>query len=433
MRRELLIPYALDLERDGRISADEIATIMSDARSTVRLQATASADTISRKALRFSCPACGQKLYPHAPTAKHGRHYWTHLRGGADECPLERKRKLTPDQISARIFHGRQEGDAHKDLVRLLAGLAESDASVEGVELGAYEAPTDAMRDEFPYGRFPDVKFNCNGNRVVLEAQLATITLHGINGRRAFYDRSGACLLWVMRNFDPRGPMRASVRDIVADQSGSLFSLDSDIVALSRGDGVFRLRVWTFLGAGHAEPWEASVVTIAEAASLARPVRWSDDFKRRWIEEYKGSSYGGPGKIDPFGMLNELAARAKLPPFERSSSGECMLALVRLLISLEAGFVTGSGHPQLISIANNFNNNGGYRAASLVRMAIERWQPRLLARTSMQNALARAKDELRTSGVAEWGRLSPIGLMRDALFPDWDLSKPEQASSSRSG
>jgi hypothetical protein len=429
MRRELLIPYALDLERDVRISADDIAVIMSDPRSTIRLQATASSDTKSRKALRFGCPACGQKLYPHAPTTKNGRHYWTHLPGGADECPLERKRKLTPDQINARIFRGRQEGDAHKDLVRLLAELAERDASVEGVELGAYEAPDDAMRSEFPFGRFPDLKFTCNGNRVVLEAQLATITLHGINGRRAFYDRSGACLLWVMRNFDPRVPMRASVRDIVADQSGCLFSLDRDLIIMSRDDGVFRLRTWSFVGEERDEPWEAGVVTIAEAAAMARPVRWSDEFKRRWIEAYKGASYVDLGRPDPFAMLAELAKKAGLPPFELDTQGECMLALVRLMISLEAGFVAGSGHPKLISLANSFDVNGGHRAVSLVRKAVERWQPELLAQPSMIRALARAEAKLKSTGDLKWGRRSPIGLMRDALFPDWDLGKPERQQS----
>lgn len=433
MRRELLIPYAIDRERDVRISADEIAAIMSDLRSTVRLQATASADTVARRAMRLSCPACNQRLYPHAPTVDGGRYYWTHSRGSADDCPLERKRRLTPDQISARIFRGRQEGDAHKDLVRLLAGLAERDASVEGVELGAYEAPTDAMRDEFSYGRFPDVKFICSGNRVVLEAQLATIALHGINGRRAFYDRSGACLLWVMRNFDPRGPMRASIRDIVADQGGCLFSLDSDIIAMSREDHVFRLRAWTFLGAEHLEPWEASVVTIAEAIALARPVRWADEFKRRWIEAYRGVSYGGLGRPDPFAMLAELTDRAGLPAFERDTQGECMLALVRLMISLEAGFVTGAGHPKLISLANSFDVNGGHRAGSLVRKAIERWHPELLGKASMVKALGRAADRLKISGESEWGRLSPIGRIRTVLFPDWDLDDPQGRKGAQNG
>ncbi len=69
--------------------------------------------------------------------------------------------------------------------------------------LGKYEPPADDMRAEFPYGRYPDVQFQIGRTTVILEAQLATITLHGINGRRAFYDRKGSKLLWVMRNFDP--------------------------------------------------------------------------------------------------------------------------------------------------------------------------------------------------------------------------------------
>ncbi len=58
---------------------------------------------------------------------------------------------------------------------------------------------------------------------MALEAQLATIALYGINGRLAFYDRHGAALLWVTRNFDPVGPLRASMRDILAGQQGGLF------------------------------------------------------------------------------------------------------------------------------------------------------------------------------------------------------------------
>lgn len=421
--RPLLIPYAIDIDRDVKISADEIAELMLDPRSTLRLQATAYADVGSRKMLPFICPACAQRVYPRAPTRSDGRHYWSHLPRGAYECTLERKRKLTPDQINARIFHGRQEGEAHKELVALLAALATRDPSIDMIEIGAYEAPTAAMRDEFPFGRFPDVKFTCSGNKVVLEAQLATITLHGINGRRAFYERAGTSLLWVMRNFDPRGQMKASVRDIVADQSGLLFSLDSDLTALSEDDGIFRLRAWAFQGDDPEEPWESSIVTIADAVARARPMRWSDDFKRRWIEEYRGASYWARGKRDPYVMLNEVAAQVALPPFEFNQANNCLLSLVRLMISLEAGFVAGAGHPQLISIANGFGTNGGHRAISLIRKAIERWQPQLLDRASMQGAFTRARKELEDGGVPEWGRLSAIGRMRDALFPDWELDE----------
>lgn len=424
--RPLLIPYAIDVERHVTVSAADIADMMEDPSSTVRLQATARLNTRMRRPLKFTCPACGQQLYPHAPVFNGSRYFWSHLPRGAYECPLEVKRKLTPDQINARIFHGRQEGEAHKNLVALLARLAEADPNVGSITLGVYERPTEDMRTEFPFGRFPDVQFQCEGKKVVLEAQLATITLHGINGRRAFYDRMSTTLLWVMRNFDPTGPMRASVRDIVADQGGLLFSVDSEVIAECEADGRFRLRVWAY-HADREEPWEASIVTIAEAAARARPRRWADDFKERWVKAYQGGYYHTPGLPDPHDMLNEAAEQAGLPPFNRSSTSGCILSLVRLLISLEAGFVTGSSHPHLISIANNFNFHGGHPAVTLVEMAIKRWQPDLLLRESMQKAFERARAKLKEDGERAWGRLSAIGKLRDVLFPDWTLGEARPA------
>lgn len=93
-------------------------------------------------------------MAPHAPVFNGSRYFWSHLPRGAYECPLEVKRKLTPDQINARIFHGRQEGEAHKNLVALLARLAEADPAVGSVSLEAYERPTEDMRSAFPFGRF---------------------------------------------------------------------------------------------------------------------------------------------------------------------------------------------------------------------------------------------------------------------------------------
>lgn len=417
----LLIPYAIDVGRNISVSATDIGEIMSDVRSTHRLQSTARHDTNVRKALRYECPACGGQIYPHAPVRPGGRYFWSHLPREAIGCPLESKRKMSPDQVNAKIFHGRQEGQAHRDLVALLVRLAEADPNVASVTRGEYVPPTDEMRSQFPYGRFPDVRFVCGNSQIVLEAQLATITLHGINGRRAFYDREGSILLWVMRNFDPRGPMQASVRDIVADQVGQLYSIDNDIVALGDADGLFRLRRWVFLGDDEAEPWESSTVTIAEAASLARPVRWCDDFKKRWIVAYPGATRDSPNGSDPYAMLNEVARQAGLPPYRNDAEGLCMLRLVRLLISLEAGKVTGSGHAKLISLANSFDSSGGHRAYLLVTAAVRHWQPELLTRGSMVKAIERARDRLRKDGTLAWRRSSPIGRIRDVLFPDWKL------------
>jgi hypothetical protein len=417
--KPLRIPYAIDLETNRRISADEIAEMMTDPRSTIRLRATASKDTLARKALRLSCPACSQQLYPHAPRLSEARYFWSHLPRQARFCPLESKGKLSPDQVNSRIFDGREESNAHKDLVALLMRYAASDPQIEAetVVSGAYEPPRPEIRVEFPYGRFPDVKFAFGMTSVVLEAQLATITLHGINGRRAFYDRSDIRLLWVMRNFDPTGTLRASVRDIIADQAGMLYSIDHEVEAAIAADRRFRLRVWAYQAVD--DSWSDRIELIENCIALARPQRWADTFKARWIEAYGGRNYRDVQDPRVEAMLAEVVEHAQIDTSEIIPNS--MLPLIRLLISLESGTVAGSGHRSLISIANSFDFNDGHRALALVRKAIERWQPAVLNRNSVGEALARAQATLDRTGDKEWGRRSVLGRIREALFPDWRL------------
>jgi hypothetical protein len=422
-QRKLLIPYAVDADTDEHIPAAALEEQMYDLRSPLRLQATADRDTLRRHARRFECPECRQKVYPHAPLIFDGRHYWSHRRN-AGPCPLEVKRALNPDEINACIFNGRQEGEAHKRLVALLSRLAEQDPdTVPGtLSIGSYESPTPEMRDEFPHGRFPDVAFTYRGDRVVLEAQLATISLYGINGRRAFYERRGNKLLWVMRNFDTRYNLRASVRDIVADQ-GIIFSIDGEIEALCAVDRIFRLRAWQWERGGERCGWKDKIVLLSSALALVTPIKWEEEFKQHWIAAYKGKHYIHDTTLDPLDFLNEAAHRAKMPSFERGLEADCLLSLMRLLISLEAGSVIGARHPKLISLANSFDQIGdAYRARSLVIRALERWAPSLLVEKSMVSALKRAEQVIRTGRCKEWGRQSHIGKLREVIFPDWQLA-----------
>lgn len=73
--RPLLIPYAIDVERHVAVSASDIAEMMEDSSSTVRLQATAHLSTRTRRPIKFTCPACGQQLYPHAPVFNGTRYF----------------------------------------------------------------------------------------------------------------------------------------------------------------------------------------------------------------------------------------------------------------------------------------------------------------------------------------------------------------------
>lgn len=424
MKRELLIPYATNAVTGEKVFAEMLAERMADPRDTVRLDATLEHDTATRQAAHFNCPECGQGVYPHAPLRPGGRYYWSHRPKSAENCPLAYGRPLSPDQINRLIFFGRQEGEAHRKLVALLRKLALADPNTrkDTLKINEYERPTPDIAAEFPHGRFPDVAFNYGEAHVVLEAQLATISLHGINGRRAYYDRLGSTLLWIMKNFDPMLPLRASVRDILADQRGLLLSIDKEAQEQSETAGVFHLQAWTFELIGGEPAWNSRVLPLAEIIKLTRPRLWSDDFKQRFTRAYDGKSYKRKDVLDPVDFLNEAMRKLGLSEYaylDREAAQ--ILAIMRLLISLEAGRPIGSGHPSVVSLANKFDHHDGHRYRSLVVKAIEHWQPELFERQSMQDALDRSGQRLEETREVPFGRTSTIGRLRDLLFPRWEL------------
>jgi len=224
-----------------------------------------------------------------------------------------------------------------------------------------------------------------------------------------------------MRNFDPDALLKASVKDILADQRGVLFALDSEVEALCEAEQGFYLRAWEYSHETENAVWTHRIVRIGEAIELAKPIRWADDFKRRWIEAYEGRHYLDGEAPHPIDFLNEAASQAGLSPYKLDKKSATPLMLIRLLISLEAGRVIGANHPQLISLANVFDRNDGYRARALIIKALNRWHPNILSVKSMSNALRRAERVLAQTGDREWGRRSDIGRLREVLFPDWAL------------
>lgn len=413
MLSPLLVPYAFD-ECGRRVPAEQLAVLMEDKRATARLQATQSVAVIGRPVRTYRCPACNARVYPHAPRVPEGRYFWAHRPGGSENCPLAGDRPLSPDQINRMIFLGRQEGVAHRDLVTRLVEMARMDPAIDPESIRREEyVPPDPSSD-LPHGRFPDVSFIFEGNRVVLEAQLATIALHGINGRRAFYDRNNTTLLWVMPDLDPTLPLRASVRDILADQHGHLFTLPPD-----RSDAAFLLTLWRYQREGPEDRWNSQTVTLRDAIRVANPFAWSDDFKRRFIAVFRNENLFEVDDHSPYEFTDELVARMGFP--DGRLDDKSLAQLVRLLISLEHGDVVGARHPKLISLVNQFSKIDP-RLSPLVRAAIEFWQPALLEEESVQAEFSRAGQKRRLEHLAPWSRDSFVGHLREILFPRWRLS-----------
>lgn len=425
MQRDLLIPYATNERTGETLWAEALAQRTRDWRDTIRLDATLDHNTATRQITHYLCPACGKAVYPHAPIWLNGRSFWAHRPKSAQYCPLAAGRPLSPDQINRLIFQGRQEGDAHRNLVALLKQLALADPNTikDTVRTGDYERPTLEMMAEFPHGRFPDVAFTYGKAKVVLEAQLATIALYGINGRRAFYDRQGAALLWVTRNFDPVGPLRASMRDILADQRGCLYSVDREALDLSTTDGLFRLRVWTYDLKDGEIIWTSEIRTLTCIIETVRPRSWAEKFKDDFIEAYGGKSLHAEGASNPDIFLERALSQIGALNVFTEHEKENMLVILGLLISLEAGRVVGSGQEKLISVANHFDYSERHGYRNLVIKALMRWQPDLLRQPSMQASLARANRKLQETGDKPFLRDSIIGQLRTVLFPEWKLDE----------
>ena len=423
VQRTLLIAYAKNEDTQRTVSAAEIAHLLQDARDQTRLRSTALHDTRERKRTPFTCPACFQLVYPHAPRVKPGgRYFWSHKAGGARFCPLERKRSFTPDDIGRSIFQGRQEGQAHKDLVAQLKRMAEHDPGVqpESIEEGEYEPPASENRSEFPHGRFPDLKFSFRGRRIVIEAQLAAIALDAINGRRAFYDRNGQCLLWVTRGMSKeimQGIMRAYLRDLLADQKGVLFSVDPEICALSEHDNLFRLHAWDYdFTSSDGETWRDQILTLDEVLAHPAVLPWHLDFKERWASTFAHDRYRHVTYNQQQTLCRELEERCGI----REPIDTELLRVLNLLICLETSNVLWSGHDKLISLVHStLDGEARQPAARLINRALLHWHPSL----ADEPKVARKIRSL-CSSVLQWRRKTPLGVIRDKLFPEWELPKP---------
>jgi hypothetical protein len=388
-------------------------------RSALRLLVTARRMRQGAHPRIFRCNSCRGLVYPREAGGI-GRPHWIHrTKPNANRpCEYDRRRKLTPDEISRLIFRGRQESAAHRDLVNLLYKLAKADPDTapDIPDADSYYKP-----EPDRHGLYPDIRFEHSGQQVVLEAQLATISLHTINLRRTSYDAGKVALIWVTRNFDPRSVIRASVMDIAADQRGMIFDIPSELVERCEADGLFRLRLWHIKGG----EWVSEVVLIADAVRLVMPrPPWHTDFKRRWIEVARGVRYMdiAPGVRSDFKaeLETQIGVSESLDAEEIDHTD--WLWFANVLISMECGQVLGYHHEKIISCVHSvLQSEDLLRAFKLFKLALEQWLPELVKDPKILKKLSQADIDCRARNLRPWKRDDRAGRLRDILFPDWQL------------
>lgn len=365
----------------------------------------------------FYCPECHGPLYPRGESTGR-RPHWSHFGEDRPPCPYDR-RHLSPDAISGIIFRGRQEGDAHRNLRLLLYRLALADPdTVQGTcKTDQYDRPEEGT------GCYPDVIFEHAEKNRVLEVQLARISLASIATRRVHYAKQGADLIWVTQNFDENAFRRMFQWDVIAAQSGLIYSIDAEVLELVANDNRLRFRQFKFDPKSHT--WSPSIVLLADVVveSAPQPVDgeqepdWSARFRRQWIE-----LAGHPDRNRVrLVMVPMLLERLGIAPAELPSSLNIysLESVVSTLLSIEQGQSIGHYNGNLTHMINyrSVAICGGC-CAGLFRFAISRFRSDLLEKASIRKHLRQALQKCRDAGGTPFDRNSFLGNLWLLLWPD---------------
>ena len=397
MLTPLLIPYAL--QRDGLpLYATDSSLAEKTTRSAMRVAARMAKN--SKQPALFRCLACDGDVYPRL--SRNLRPHWAHI--GKTDCPLDREQRLTAEQLDAILYAGRQEGAAHAALVERIRQMAKADPEViaDSVKVNSYLKPAEGE----PRGRFPDISFNTRKGSMVIEVQLSPISLHRLAERTLFYAKQDIKLIWVTNRLEKKAIANTWMHDLWAAQGQVIYSVDAP-EDTETAPTKFLLRRHIL---SEGEEQEVGLSDLL-------PTPWYEDFKQRW------AALAGINWADAVDLMPELEERLKLD-LNLLDRWE-MCHVLNVLIAIEAWKPIGGQVDNPISIVYSFlASRDGRQAADLIERAIEKYRPELFDRPKTREMLKRARDKAGEAGLSQWHRKSPIGRVRDALFPGWSLPSP---------
>jgi hypothetical protein len=160
-------------------------------------------------------------------------------------------------------YQGARESDAHRRIKALVARSLDADPGVSGVLL---EKTWRSVTNPLAYRR-PDVRANFNDFRLAFEAQLSTTFLDVVVGRREFYRREGALLVWILPRFDP-SDRRIMEDDILFTNNSNVLVVNDATTAASEAAGRCMFRCFYrepyYDGVATRERWRDRLVALDE-------------------------------------------------------------------------------------------------------------------------------------------------------------------------
>lgn len=227
----------------------------------------------------FACAICHTPVYLVSNQLKH---FFFRHKVEDGSCPAETRGNLSRDEICARKYHGLRESEAHKRIKLLIERSLAADPAFSGVKAeGHWRSSYDPE-----VRRQPDVQATCAQGRIAFEAQLSTTFLDVVAGRRSFYRKEGALLIWIMRNFDPFY-RRLTTDDLLFSNNSNILVVDDETTRLSEASGKFYLRCHYRIpirdGDELIDKWDTQVVTFDMLVC-------EREAQRAWYFDYEGKA-----------------------------------------------------------------------------------------------------------------------------------------------
>lgn len=239
MPPKLTIPDVLDLS-SGEILAASIVIEQSCADHHVQRMKDETA-RLRNETTRYHCPLCLDPLTIRG--AKNRQYHFMHPEAPEALCPYRSNHTMTMEEINACKYDGAKESDAHHRLKNWIEQSLRADPNFDPSSIHR-EKRISGIKDtkSWKEWRQPDVQARSKGQLFVFEIQLSTTFLSVVAGRREFYLKNGACLIWIFdQSMINSEIMRFMERDIFFNNNRNLFFITKESVNNSIKHGELRL------------------------------------------------------------------------------------------------------------------------------------------------------------------------------------------------
>jgi competence CoiA-like predicted nuclease len=235
----LTVPEVMDIN-SGKIYRAEDILFKDDSLNHIQRMEDETAK-LRNKDSRYHCPICAE------PLSIRGRvnqsYHFMHPKNPLAECPYRYSHSLTPDQINAMKYDGAKESQQHKSLKYMIQKSLIADKAIKPETVHSEKRINDQSKDgDWTKWRQPDVQAIFNDQLFVFEIQLSTTFLSVIAGRREFYLKNSAMLIWIFdEDILGEEQMRFTERDIFYNYNRNLFYVTAQTVTNSIALGECRL------------------------------------------------------------------------------------------------------------------------------------------------------------------------------------------------